>query len=682
MLSSSRPDKYTTGMINMTVDCFANSTLQSLASLPGLNIYLNKLNEIYLKLIIIKNEQEKLPPLPILYLHEALVEILSNLQQVVTSSKAMSVWDFLSVLEKVFNAKISRKQHDAHELLQLILETLDKENFNLTKFVAKNSIELIVPEFPFKSLYSDQLQCLSCGRESNLNYDPMMILTLPVPQTNTIELTELIRKNESEYIEGYSCLKCKIKAIVTLEEKNQTLKDDIFETLKSLNNDDNLLINDDIPKNLENIINNYKLNTGFDIKNVKSTINKKNLVIRPPQILPIHLSRSIFLGTQEIRNSCQVLFSDHLTLEIDENLKNKVEELEKLKHNSRIEKEKMDDDQEEINSLQSLKPSILNDIDEKAEDEFYEDVGQSSDVDSDNGSIAEEDETGQDVAINNSDTESGTSASTTSDKSSSSSSEKHKKKLNNLTPPTTYSSNQSTAVSQFEEPQVIEADPANIKSYKYRLKAVIRHQGTHSTGHYECYRHKPEFIKDSKSGEYVANFPFLENKKQHSDDTSMKPQGTESETNVTNTTENETAVSDSANTHLSDDLKPRSRSSSVRSPSFSRPFLSSDAGPSITDNDEGHGSSLSRSGSRRSRFRSRLSSLVGDRRPSISQDLNNDMKTLNLKEGKPKKIKKLTSYVKYPYWRISDTKITEYKKEDVLNDSKAVYMLFYERVQE
>ena len=50
------------------------------------------------------------------------------------TTRTISVWTFLHELENIFNAKMSRSQHDAHELTQLINETLENENLKFKKF--------------------------------------------------------------------------------------------------------------------------------------------------------------------------------------------------------------------------------------------------------------------------------------------------------------------------------------------------------------------------------------------------------------------------------------------------------------------------------------------------------------------------------------------------------------------
>lgn len=47
-----------------------------------------------------------------------------------------------------------------------------------------------------------------------------------------------------------------------------------------------------------------------------------------------------------------------------------------------------------------------------------------------------------------------------------------------------------------------------------------------------------------------------------------------------------------------------------------------------------------------------------------------------------RKLKKIKSVSKFPFWKISDTAVREAKEMEVLGQTKYVYMLFYERVDE
>lgn len=488
-----RPDKTTTGMINMSNDCFANSTLQSLSALPGLNDYLNNLHNI----------REKIgPEAPVPELHIGLAHILHRLQKPSKEAKCISVWDFLSIIERMFKSHISRNQHDAQELLQLIIETLDKEYSTLKKYLIDEEIAEKLPPFPFTSLAINEVTCLACHGKSDVNYTPMAVISLPLPQTSNVTLTELIATNQAEIIDGYSCLKCKVGAILQREEKKST-KCKFMKQLREIAATGK--INDDIPdKELENYINNYK-DGGFDIKSVKSSVQKLDCMVEPPKELAIHLSRSIFSSTRVLRNPCTVEFEDTLKLEIDPNLSQQVRQLEKKK------------EKEEI-VVADYKPSALNDY-EKGETSFHEDASASDST--------EEDE--QDSQPGSSEEE-----------------------IDN-------SSSEDVTVQ-------LDSSLSLHKTYKYKLRAVIRHQGSHTMGHYECYKRKPIFYKDPESGLYSPH---------------------------------------------------------------------------------GYAALL-------------------------------DVKAKEDVEFSEKR-KKLSSSVKYPYWRISDTKVTEYKTSKMVKDGKAAYMLFYER---
>ncbi|ODQ62682.1 hypothetical protein WICANDRAFT_25924 [Wickerhamomyces anomalus NRRL Y-366-8] len=435
MFTSKRQDKFTTGLINTRNDCFANSSIQAFAAMPGLDVYLNDILKQH-KLLDKLPTNSEAPKLP---LHEALATIVQELQVTITTQHYVSVWPFLQVIEKIFNSKISTNQNDAHELVQLILETLDNENTKLKKFVKQSNLNFVIPEMPFNGLLADQLTCLSCLNSSKPSFHPFAVLSLAVPQTSITSLEEMVKKNEVETINGYNCLRCKIKAILKVEKDQPT--NSTAETQKLVaelkQKESNISINDDLPEDLDKFVKNYSYG-GFKTENLQSTIVKKTLVVKPPRLLTVHLSRSMFTGTQVTRNSCRVQFEDEEDASSDED-----------------------------NELNASKENV-----------------------------------------------------------------------------------------------------------KYRLRAVIRHHGTHNAGHYECYRHKPALVKD---------------------------------------TLNDTVVN--------------------TSPTINFGF----AGFQLNSNE-------------------------------LSSKSHN------------KRFKKIATVAKYPFWRISDTKVAEVKKEDVLRETQAVYMIYYERV--
>ncbi|SCU84921.1 LADA_0D04654g1_1 [Lachancea dasiensis] len=675
--SSKRSDKYTTGLINNRNDCFANSSVQALSALPKLTAYMNDFlkQANFLRTLLdrandkqgvnsgedshdtgpvshadersnsledslapgaartrpnllrpqsnlqrfsstatittmstLEDERnshnhgvatgetsaahsvyssslskdlestassEEIPELP---MHEGLAQIMYQLQQLVTSNKYVSVWPFLRVLETIFDAKISSGQNDAHELTQVILETLEKENLKLKKFVKSNSLNVIIPDFPVKGSLADHLVCLSCQGSSKVNKHPFTMYSLPVPQEVSADLSAMIADNQTETIDGYACLSCRIKAILANEETagDQSSSNDeklILETLSRILPD--IFINDDLSEDLLTYINNYKKGD-CDASSIRSRIVKKTVVTESPDLLILHLSRSVFNGTSYSRNACYVNFDEELHTQ------------EQTIENNRC-------------------------------------VG--------------------------------------------------------------------------------------IKPVKYVLRAMVKHQGTHSQGHYESYRRKPDLIKDVLSNHVVNRSPTIDF-------------GLDSNRDAAD------AWTQSANISSSD-VSSNSSQESVSSPSvpFRSVFPESTpemplSTPVVDDDDYIVGRPDSGSSSAPSRKPSRLKKLTGflSRRSSVAsppEPQNRDSitefdparvtgrsrvnsvtsvdssnwgftsgaDTSASENDEPasaveRKLKKIKSVINYPFWKISDAAVREAKKDEVLGDTKYVYMLYYERVDE
>ncbi|KAH3670931.1 hypothetical protein OGAPHI_000642 [Ogataea philodendri] len=440
---SKRPDRLTTGLINMTTDCFANCCLQALAALPGLNEYLNAMTEFR------NAKQQEGVQLPAFTLHLALISMVSKLQETIYHSRVLSVWDFLHVIEKIYKSKISMSQHDAQELLQLILETLEREHHQLRKVAAG------IPDFPFRSEVASQLRCMKCGRKSSTQYNPMMIVSLPVPQEASIDLESMLKGSENDIIDYYSCVRCKITHIINTVKEPDPIVKKLQHRL-----DQDLLINDDLEPELEEYIKNFP-----DIKSdsIKTTVHKETSIIDPPKLLTLHLSRSIY-DTQARRNSCNVDFKEFLTLKVD------TAEMDKYKVIKKEEEERSDDDPPQ------LRRAISSILEEKPGSEYLEDSGVHSDHEeeqeneelvSDEEELEDEDDDEDDVA----------------------------------------SRLAAQRISETTSDTLVNDD---LKTIHYRLYAAVRHQGSHSLGHYECYRRKPVFYKNSVTGEYYQKFPKLD----------------------------------------------------------------------------------------------------------------------------------------------------------------------------
>lgn len=657
MFSSKRVDKYTTGLINTRNDCFANSSLQAFAALPGLATYLNGVHRQHqlVTSLPLPQTEDQIPALP---LHDALADIVKQLQEPIQAARYLSVWPFLQVIEKIYNSRISANQNDAQELVQLILETLGSERKKFKKFVKKSSLNVVIPDLPFDGLLADQLTCYSCLNSSRPSFHPFSVMSLPVPQQKACTLQEMLSSNEMETINGYHCLRCKVKGILKVEAqklaRGEHVSDEHSQLVSKLKTmERNLTINDDLDKELDEFVKNYN-SEGFCTENLLSTIVKKTIIVKPPSLLTLHLSRSMFVANHITRNGCHVEYEESLDIRVDESLAQEYEIRKKAgrKGNSNplvngephsdansmvLEAcvldddddddvvEGYDDDRYEPDQLKKIHSEMLSQHGEKETSEHIDHVDHVADEDSVD---VERSASSEDSVNSNSDDLPGNEGSLTSDE---------------------------------------EYDQGTLNLIKgnahYRLRAVIRHQGTHSAGHYECYRHKPNLVKDT-NGTVIDLSPKIRWKTGSDDDERIAPI--------------EQRKSSSPLNHATPEI-PQSPSGS--------PALGSDNGASEDDS------------SNFSRFKSRLGGLVSRRSssnsspagssrplftgdtcpPATFEDLTHQAEQLNVTKHK---YKKFPSVVKYPFWRISDSNVSEVKKADVLKERCAVYMIYYEMVHD
>lgn len=335
--SKQRIGKYTTvGLINNGNDCFITSSLQSLAGIPKFVEYLKEINSILRELYkpdfkfdLSRNEEgENLTTGEIMdasrcgsqlslstILHESLLSLVSDLVSIRENKKTISPKLVVKTLETIFKSKISSQQNDAHEFTLVLLQTLQEEHSKLVNYT-KNMPDLNIPKFPFQGQTSKFLSCLQCHRLSKPSYQESFIRELMVPQRSSEKLMKILANDETEIIEGYSCLICQVRAILN-HEKYRTFKNcsqdelRILDALKNYANDAS--INEDLPIKVEQYIKHYakdKLRTS----NVKSTVIKKDIAVQLPEVLVIHLSRSTFNGMTYTRNPCNVEFEETIRL--------------------------------------------------------------------------------------------------------------------------------------------------------------------------------------------------------------------------------------------------------------------------------------------------------------------------------------------------------------------------------
>ncbi|KAK9328150.1 hypothetical protein V1520DRAFT_229995 [Lipomyces starkeyi] len=348
----SRNSRYIVGLYNKANDCFANSVLQALASSPILRQYLDDSRfrdqplTVALKTII----QGILPFLHLSCLPDLWATV--DLNNPIRYPRSISPWPFLHVLEVIYKSRITRSQHDAHELLHLILETITDEHDKKLRETAANEMALESGEraedekverdvnfphefMPFEGTTVDTIRCLQCGNSPEPKSTNFIVLTLNVPQQSSATLEDCMSSLlSSEHISDYGCQACRLKELIgTVSQK--TKLDEAGEEIVAGSSTSSKEIPDFVKDPLgylhylQNLDPNVDLHPQVEArlpKSVKSTIVRTTSLGHLPDMFICHLSRSIFYSTAT-RNSCRVSFPEKLTVYSSQNAKSKLSSL-------------------------------------------------------------------------------------------------------------------------------------------------------------------------------------------------------------------------------------------------------------------------------------------------------------------------------------------------------------------
>ncbi len=304
---------------------------------------------------------------------QGLKDILDALNERPIYKKTISAVGFVRVLEVAFKQRISRQQQDAQEFLQVVaerlcdeyhagkrareaarrrggleslathdpsLEILDDDaveerlsglDLALEGIKSEDSVEpatgghetqpreLILTEdpeeaevgFPMEGKYESQIECQSCGFKPEPTESTFCTLTLNVPQSSSTTLnTCLDGFFKTEYVDDFKCEKCRlVHARDTLEAE---IARSHFESFKATALESIAKLQAAIDTDPENISDDIVLP---DLQHApKRRIARYTRLTSFPNIMAIHLSRSIYDSSMSMKNSAKVSFPERLPM--------------------------------------------------------------------------------------------------------------------------------------------------------------------------------------------------------------------------------------------------------------------------------------------------------------------------------------------------------------------------------
>ncbi|KAF5387875.1 hypothetical protein D9615_000834 [Tricholomella constricta] len=319
-------DGYYPGLVNISgTYCFMNSTLQAMASLSYLQAHIDAIHE--------KAEALDVPS-PVI---DALQDLFRRLNKPRSSYNSIRPYELVEVLSKQDGGRPSallnsREHQDAQELFQLLSECLkneiaavDKEGYRdrglggLSQALETNKE---VGKNVFDGLTANRRSCVVCGYTEAVMHFALDNWQLAVPRlAASCRLEDCLDDYTTlEILRDCICRKCSMlathKRLLTdmrnLEEATRpgakpsaSKKKRLKEVRKMEARVKAALVEGRIEDDLPDI----RMEKVFS-----KASTKQAMIARPPQVLALHINRSVHYGQYAAKNTVRVLFPEILDL--------------------------------------------------------------------------------------------------------------------------------------------------------------------------------------------------------------------------------------------------------------------------------------------------------------------------------------------------------------------------------